>query len=169
LFKVKLQGISRRWADEEDIALSAFKSFCLGTQRGQFPQLQDRSNLWVLLVAIAEHKLAHQARHELAEKRGGGKVRGDSALACRRGVEGPEVNWLHSRTPEPSPEFAAQVGEEYRRLLDLLADAQLQKIAVWKMEGYSNKEIAGLIGRAVPTVERKLSQIRELWKQEMRP
>jgi DNA-directed RNA polymerase specialized sigma24 family protein len=65
---------------------------------------------------------------------------------------------------EPTPEFAAQVAEECQRLLDMLPDDELCSIAVWKMEGHTNEEIAGLLGCAVPTVERRLRLIRKCWE-----
>jgi ECF sigma factor len=64
---------------------------------------------------------------------------------------------------EPSPEFAAQLDEQYRLLLDRLADDGLRQIAVWKMEGDSNDEIARRLGCGLRTVERKLGVIRAIW------
>jgi hypothetical protein len=49
LARQRLPGIPRRAADEEDVALSAFDSFCRGAERGQFPRLNDRDDLWQLL------------------------------------------------------------------------------------------------------------------------
>ena len=66
---------------------------------------------------------------------------------------------------EPSPEFAAQVTEECERLLSLLP--AYRQIALWKMEGYTNDEIAGKLDCAVPTVERRLRLIRKTWEKEL--
>src|SRR5690242_9105116 len=60
----KLLGLPRRAADEEDVALSAFNSFCQGASRGRFPQLCDRNSLWPLLVAITAHKAIDLLRRE---------------------------------------------------------------------------------------------------------
>jgi DNA-directed RNA polymerase specialized sigma24 family protein len=70
-------------------------------------------------------------------------------------------------SPEPDPAFATEVAEECRRLLDLLGDEQLRMIAVGKMEGYTNPELAEQIGCALPTVERRLRVIRKLWEAEL--
>lgn len=71
----KLHGVPRGIADEEDVALSAFHSFCLGAQKGRFTQITDRENLWPLLVAITSHKTVDFIRSENRQKRGGlGKV-----------------------------------------------------------------------------------------------
>jgi DNA-directed RNA polymerase specialized sigma24 family protein len=63
--------------------------------------------------------------------------------------------------------LAAQVVEEYARLLDGLGDDALRSVAVWKLEGYTNKEIAARLGRAPATVERKLRLIRDAWEKEV--
>src|SRR5262249_58798218 len=58
LARGKLAAKFRRVADEEDIALSAFKSLCLGGRRDRFPDLRDRDSLWGLLVFITAQKAA---------------------------------------------------------------------------------------------------------------
>jgi DNA-directed RNA polymerase specialized sigma24 family protein len=165
LARAKLRGVQRRVADEEDAALSAFDSFCRGAELGRFPQLNNRDDLWRLLVMIAARKAADLAQTEARLKRGGGQVRGDSAFAAPTGSR--EEGWAAIAGTEPTPEFAAQTAEEYRRLLALLGDDELRSIAVWKMEGLTNVEIAGKLGCAVPTVERRLRLIRKAWSAEL--
>jgi DNA-directed RNA polymerase specialized sigma24 family protein len=167
LARAKLQGQPRRAADEEDIALSAFASFCRNAAAGRFPQLADRDDLWRLLVTLTERKAYNLARDERRQKRGGGAVRGESALArpddsAVRGLD-------HVAGREPTPEFAAQVAEECRYLLGLLPDAEMQSVAVWKMEGETVPEIAARLGCALSTVERRLRLIRQIWQGEEAP
>src|SRR5882724_9359734 len=80
LARKKLQDAPRRAADEEDVAISAFASFCRGAAHGQFPQLADRDNLWRLLVTLTARKALHLQRDERRHKRGGGTVRDEAAL-----------------------------------------------------------------------------------------
>ena len=70
----------RRDFDEEDVALIAFYSLCDGMKAGNFPRLDDRDNLWSLLVVITGRKVLHRVRAATAKKRGGGDVQGESAL-----------------------------------------------------------------------------------------
>src|SRR5690349_4606330 len=56
----RLRGAPRAAADEEDAALSAFDSFCRGAARGRYPRLDDRDDLWRLLVVITERKALDQ-------------------------------------------------------------------------------------------------------------
>src|SRR5436309_4711052 len=74
LARKKLQGTPRRAADEEDVALSAFDSFCRGAEQGRFPRLTDRDDLWRLLVTITARKAYQLALHEGRRKRGGNAV-----------------------------------------------------------------------------------------------
>ena len=68
--------------------------------------------------------------------------------------------------PEPTPAFAAQVAEEYGRLLERLDSPELRTVAMRKVEGYGNEEIAAELGCGLRTVERRLRLIRSIWEQE---
>jgi RNA polymerase sigma factor (sigma-70 family) len=166
LARKKLQSLPRRVADEEDVALEAFHSFCRGARDGRFPKLVDRNDLWQLLVMLTARKAANLQRHHLRQKRGGGNIRGDSALFGSDGTgEGQVFAQLIDR--EPTPEFAAEAVQEFQRLLDNLGDDKLRSIALWKMEGYTHEEIAAKLSCATVTVERRLRLIRSIWRKEM--
>jgi RNA polymerase sigma factor (sigma-70 family) len=164
LARQKLRGAPRRAADEEDVVVNAFETFFRRAQKGQFPQLQDRQDLWHLLVKITERKAYNQLRDQRRAKRGGGRLRGESAL---QGNDGPaERGGLDQVVgSEPTPEFAAMITEALDELLAVLAP-ELQTIALLKLEGHTNEEIAAATGRSVPTVERRLRLIRATWKRE---
>jgi DNA-directed RNA polymerase specialized sigma24 family protein len=165
LARKKLQGMPRRVADEEDVALSAFDSFCRGAEQGRFPLLEDRDSLWALLIVITARK-AHDLREHLnRKKRGGGKVGGESVLDELLGDEEGAAGVYQVVGAEPTPELAAQVAEELQRLLTQLPKEELRQVALWKLEGYSNTEIADRQSCAVPTVERRLKLIRSLWSE----
>lgn len=159
-----LGPMSRRAADEEDVALSAFHSFCRGASEGRFPQLADRHDLWKLLVTITCRKAIAQIKNAKAQKRGGGSVRGES-IFTRPGSDGDSSGGGIGQIlgDEPTPELAAMVAETCGDLLDRLDDETLRQIAVMKMEGYSNEEIAKELDCVSRTIERKLARIREIW------
>jgi DNA-directed RNA polymerase specialized sigma24 family protein len=166
LARKKLRGAPRRAADEEDVALCAFDSFCRGAERGRFPQLRDREELWQVLIVLTARKASNQVRRERRHKRGGGKVRGDSALAGP-GQEAAGFDQLAGTAPAPA--FAAEVADEVRRLLAGLGDAGLRSLALLKMEGFTNKQIAARLDCAESTVERRLALIRKRWRREAVP
>ena len=66
---------------------------------------------------------------------------------------------------DPASISFAALAEEFERLLKVLDNDQLRRIAVWKLEGHTNAEIGELTGRSVPSVERKLRLIREIWSE----
>jgi DNA-directed RNA polymerase specialized sigma24 family protein len=160
LARQRLRGVPRRAVDEEDVALSAFDSFCRGAAQGRFPRLSDRQDLWQLLVVLTVRKSADLARHEGRRKRGGGDVLSASAL---EGDDRDAAAFAELVSREPDPAFAAEVAETCRALLDALGDPTLQTVALARMEGQTNEEIARRIGKAVVTVERKLKGIRDIW------
>ena len=144
LARSKLGGL-RGWEDSEDVALSAMKTFFQRASHNRFPQLGDRTALWPLLVTITVRKAASVQRSQLAQKR---DVRKNVSVEAVAGEE-------------PTPELAQEVFDRGNHLLDVLDDDVLREVARLKLEGYTNKEIAGQIGKAVSTVERKLSLIRK--------
>jgi DNA-directed RNA polymerase specialized sigma24 family protein len=145
LARSRLQGRPALADYDEDVALSAFKSLCLGVERGRFPDLADRHDLWRLLAVMTIRKAIDVQRRGRARERSG------------------EADLGQLLSDEPPPELAAEVADEYQRLLGLLGDGELRRIALWKVEGHSNEEIAARLGCVERTVERKLQRIRILW------
>jgi len=161
----KIGPVARRVADEEDMALMAFHSLCRGAADGRFPRLDDRDDLWQILLMIAERKTIDHLRDQFRQKRGGGKVRGESIFEAPdndnyRGIE-------QAIDQQTAPDYAVTAMDECRRLLDLLPDETLQQIAGWKLAGWKNREIAEKLGCVTATVERKLKRIRSLWSDEV--
>jgi RNA polymerase sigma factor (sigma-70 family) len=165
LARGKLRGLRRGAADEEDVALSAFDSFYRGVERGRFPRLDDRNNLWELLVLITVRKAIDLRKRETRQKRGGGKVVGESALDGPLGSDEGGAGIEQVVGAEPTPALAAQVADQMKRLLGLLPTDQVRSVAVLKLEGCTNAEIAERLGCAEATVERRLSLIRSVWKE----
>jgi DNA-directed RNA polymerase specialized sigma24 family protein len=164
LARRKLRAGSRPGAveDEEDAALSAFDSFCRGAAGGRFPRLTDRDDLWRLLVVLTIRKALDQLKRRRAARRGGGRLVGESALVGGDSAGG-EAALDRLVGPDPTPEFAALVAEQYRSLREALGDEPLRQVLDLRLEGYDREEIAARMGCAVRTVTRKLDVIRQIW------
>ena len=156
LARKKLRGAPCLVEGAEDVALSAFDSFCRNAERDRFPQLLDRDSLWRLLVTLTARKAAHLLRDEGRQKRGGGAERLSNTDA--------ESVLADVLSREPSPAFAAQAAERYRRLLAMLGDEELRRVAVGRLEGYTVEEVAAQLGCAPRSVKRKLRLIRDIWE-----
>jgi RNA polymerase sigma factor (sigma-70 family) len=151
LARKKMQTMSGRVDDEEDLALSAFKSLCLRAADSGFSKLDDRDDLWQLLLVLTERKASNLRKHEQRQKRDVRRLSEDVALE-------------HLSGPEPTPAFAAEVAEQFQILLDCLDDDELRLVALYKLEGYTNNEIAAKLGCVTRSVERRLRFIRKTWE-----
>ena len=169
LARKRLNSTRRREADEEDIVQSAFHSFFQGVAKGRFPQLNDRDNLWRLLVVITARKAVDQVVHQHRQRRGGGTLQGESRISAGAAEREEAAAIEQVVGDEPTPEFAVQVAEQYERLLQLLGDDTLRRVATWKMEGFTNDEIAGRLNCSRRSVARKLETIRIIWNSEPTP
>ncbi len=151
LARQKFNGLPNAAADEEDVVLSVLHRLFRDAEDGRLPALEDRTNLWRLLAVMTANKVVDRLRRDQSQKRGGGHA---------EQVDEEQLSQVLAR--EPSPEVVAEVAEEWQRLLDGLGDDELRRIAILKMEGHSNDEIAAAIGRVPRTVERRLQLIRTL-------
>jgi len=160
----KLAKAPRRVADEADVVNAAFESFLRGVEAGRFARLNDRHDLWQVLCVLTERRAVDQRRRQEALKQGGCEVRGDSAFDDQAPHPSAPQGFSDLVDSQPTPEFAAQVTDEFEHLLHQLDDEELRGIAIAKMEGYTNREIASLLDISERTVERRLSLIRQIWK-----
>lgn len=136
---------------EEDVALQSFHSVCRRMRDPDRPlQLEGRDDLWRILATRTISRAI-----DLIRRHKPGEVPGDA-----------DVVQLLNR--DPTPEAAAEMADECRRLLDMLGDQDLRRIALWKVEGHTNEEIATRLDCVPRTVERKVSRIRQLWRQEVK-
>jgi DNA-directed RNA polymerase specialized sigma24 family protein len=163
LARTKLPRHRRRELDEEDVAISAFQSFCDRAGRGQFPQLSDRNDLWRLLLTITIRKAGMTIRHQNRQKRGAGNVLGESAVMAENTRGAGIAEFLNH---EPTPQEVVHFTDELEGHLNRLADSTLKTIAVRKLEGHSSQEIAAELGTSARTVDRKLQLIRAIWEDE---
>jgi DNA-directed RNA polymerase specialized sigma24 family protein len=157
LARTRLRAAAHRATDEEDVALSAFDSFCRNAEAGRFPDLADRDSLWRLLAEFTFRKAAHHVRDAAALKRGGG-----------RAAAGGSGTFEEVLGREPDPALAAEVAEECERLLAALGDPDLRRVALLRIDGHSVEEVAGQVGCAPRSVKRKLQLIRGIWEREAR-
>lgn len=163
----KLPGNLRRILDEEDVALSAFKSFCLGAQDGKFGPIDGHDEFWKLLYCIAARKAGVSLRYQQAIKRGGGQVTGESAFFSATPSQHGEATPRqieHVAETNTSPVSVEAFLTDCEELFELLDTDELRIIAMMRVEGYGVDEIAQRIGCAKRSVERRLNLIRQIWK-----
>jgi serine/threonine protein kinase len=160
LVRRHLDNRIRRREDENDILQSVFSSFFLGQFEG-LTRPSSRAELWKVLVRITMCKVVNTAHRHKAARR---DVRRERPAAREPASQSssPLPQWMleHVDRSQPSPEEKAIVLEELKHILQGLSP-ELRQIVVWKLEGFTNAEIAASIGRTVRCVELKLQLIRK--------
>lgn len=156
--RAHLASGQRRAVDEEDIALTALDAFFRGVEAGQFV-LADRDETWRLLIKIARCRVIDMKRYEMAEKRGGGRVLGESAIGGENAYPGIE-QVLDPRS----------IGAEYTHLklavdelMQQLDDDVLRETAKLRLQGFSNREISARMHCSTSTTKNRLREVRKIW------
>lgn len=167
LARKRLAGLPPAVEDEEDLALSALFSLVRGAPDGAFARLDDRHDLWQVLVRLTECKIISLKRHELAQKRDRRRRQTETATNDDSSPDPALIDQLPD--PQPTPEMVVMLHEELQQRLEQLGDEHTRAIALLKLQGYLNEEIAERIDRPLRTVERKLRVIRLTWEKEISP
>jgi DNA-directed RNA polymerase specialized sigma24 family protein len=152
-------------ADEEDVALSAFFDFCQAVRAEDYAGLRGRADLWRVLAAFVVNKAKALVDRETAAKRGGGRLRGESALGTPDAESSVRPGFAGVASAEPDPALAAEVAEKFARFLAGLSDQEAE-VAGLRLEGRSTEEIAARTRLSPATVRRRLIVIRAVLARE---
>jgi DNA-directed RNA polymerase specialized sigma24 family protein len=149
--------------ESDDIAVDAFYSFLQRYRDGKFPSVENRDDVWRMMVVIVIRKAINAIKYASRKCRfahpsdnTGGAL--DSGTSANNSL-------LYSEALAQSGSAVADVA--FEELLSTLKDQQLRNIAALKIYGFSNSEIAQEIGCSLATVERRLRVIRTLWESEL--
>jgi RNA polymerase sigma-70 factor (ECF subfamily) len=130
----------RRYLDSLDICQSVLGSFFVRAASGQY-ELDEPGQLLNLLVAMARHKLATQARKRQVVRRQEGDPEDNDALA--------------GREPSPSAQVAGrELLQEVRKRLS----AEERALAEERAQGRGWAEIAAAVGGSPEALRKKLAR-----------
>lgn len=164
-FVPRLLGLARRTLAShprlngfaDDVVQSVFGSFFRRMQGQQFG-FDDRDDVWNLLAVMTVRKARKTIRRECAEKRGGGQVHNETASTPETGAS-PLLE--AAAGPQWGPEFDLHAEEMLENLPE-----ELRTVAVLRLMGHANAEIAQQLDWTVRKVERKLQLIRLTWEKD---
>ena len=155
----RLRSYGVRGVDDEDIAVDVFASLCRGAPQGRFPKLNDRDDLWQILLMLTRQKVIDRRRRrppDFTESAIAPLIPGDESVC--------EPDWFEC--DEPRPDAIAAAVETLEHLLESLDETRRQ-IALLRMDGHSNPEIAERLGISKRSVERKVPLIKEHWRRSL--
>ncbi len=152
-------GRPQRWIDEEDVALSAFHSFCNRAEQGKFDRLHSRDDLGGFWFALHTASPRLRPKRKVAKTGAGWFVVSPFLEVKTIQWQGASIMWqvssLHQKSHSLSPKSAKIIGCARRR--NASSNCHLED------GGFLDTEIAEKLGCVTRTVERKVNRIREKW------
>ncbi len=161
----KLGDASRRVSDEDDVASTAFQNFFAAVEDGRFTRLENRDDLWQVLLMLVSRSVSRQKKHATRLKRGAGEVRGESAF-LKTDTRDSNVRGLDMLAARPTVAILSAMTYSCEGLLEKLPSNDLRVIAVMRLEGYTDDEIAASLVCSRSTVQRRLSEIQNAWRDD---
>lgn len=177
LFRRYMEPLARRAAgklstgekivvDGEDLVGEVFMGFLQTLDKGGWKQLQNRQDLWTILLTIMDRRITDMRRKKNAEKRGSGREQGESGIAGPgEAMDQRPMQSLPDR--EPTAQETAILQEEVRAFLQRLPDDTFRSIAKELLAGYSQAEMQQRLQLSHSTIERKVGIIRILFQQSL--
>ena len=157
LANLELGNCSRSVSDEEDVVASAFAAFLRRADQGAYAAMETRDDLWRLLAKITRTHAWEQCRFFGRIRR---RMNRNCSLADERLLR-------QLASDSPPPDVVAACTETMRRLLEKLDQPELREVALARLSGLNNREIAARQNRSVRTIERRLMLIKNIWQHEL--
>jgi len=164
-FQRRMAGLAQRKLrpgvgvkDSEDIAIEAFHSFLVRLADGRLAYVRNREDAWRTLATIVVRKAINAARDACRLRRAPAPTH---ELMSAPGSVDSVVD------PAPTPDRQIALDDAMETLLAVLDDDQLRSIALAKLAGETNQEIAVQQKCSLATIERRLKLIRMRWEKEL--
>ena len=161
LARHRLRNLQNVVEDEEDAALSALDSFFRAVDEDRFPKLDNREDLWRLLVTITVRKVRRQRERQMAQKRGHKTTTQSDTKPSKSKKHASVLDFIEDKEHKI---IEYELIETLEHSLDMLGDPALKQIAQQKLEGKTNSEIGAALKISKRTVDRKLAIIRGSWQ-----
>ena len=157
--------------DSEEVANDVLVALTQSIAGGKYPNLCDRNSLWFLILKITQNRVIAFTRREKAKKRIPAEsiepnhsedlVRVESLTDYEAELD----NVIASNSTEAA---WIEISDCWEELLRCLPDDVCRQIAQLKLQSYSNREIASMMGFTPSRVDRKVRLIQEQWMRIIR-
>lgn len=165
LVSYKIRGIPPLVGMESDIAHEAMAHFFNGIDDGRFHDTRGPSQIWGLLITIAQRTLNQQRKSLTALKRGGMGTGPESQPTAAQAAWPGAIDHVPD-TKACSADEQAKLNDLLDFLLEQLPDEEMRQIVLHRLEGRTTVEIAELIGISNRRVQRLLREIKRRWEPE---
>jgi DNA-directed RNA polymerase specialized sigma24 family protein len=149
----------------QDFAIQAFQNLAEGIKRGRWPRLENRTDLWQVLLQAANCRIRDFVRQQMATKRGGQLQR------LGTGPNSPATGLVDLDQFPARDAFAADAEQLVQLMLELSHRLRGMtthvRILVDHLNNYTNQEIAIRHEISSRTVRRKLDEVLEILREEL--
>lgn len=141
--------------DAEHLAMESINALLLAISQGKHEDLSNRTDLMNLLTKILAYRVIDRYRRGAAEIRGGHM----------------QQQAVHSGLVlmEDAPEAVPEAMDELQKVMNLLPTENLRTACDLRIKGLTIDEISKKMQVSVPTIERYLRRIREIWSEVLSP
>jgi hypothetical protein len=148
-----------RSIDEEDVAQSTFRTVYLAVMNGKYPDIEDRRDLWRLLLVSTLNRVRRHHRDSHTLKRSVNELvtQDQSRRRLIMEISGPDAQ----------AEMADLIETLFRRLDQEDPTGELRQIALLKLEEHSASAIARRLKRRKNHVLQRVRLIRILWEESL--
>ncbi len=158
----KMTGLNQAQRSGEDVALSAFRSFCSSVKVGRLV-VEKETDLWTGLFLVVTRKVCAERRRQLADKRGGKSSQVDHFQIGENGEE--EDLLANVAGNEPSPELASEMASQAEEVLRLFGkNPKRRRILELRLLGWNDEEIAKELLLTRRTIRGHVLKICELFE-----
>lgn len=147
--------------DGEDVAQSAFRTVYLAVMDGKYPNIDDRNNLWRLLLVATLNRVRRHYRDIHALKRSVDKL-------ASKPVTGRKM-LMELSGPAAEAELADLVETLLRHLDQEDPTGELRQIALLQLEQHSATAIAQRLQKRKTYVLQRIRWVRILWEEVILP
>lgn len=144
--------------DEEDVVVGAFAAVCLAARKGQLQTVLNRTDLWGLMVVATLQKIGQRVQYTEA-----GKRQADKLIRQADGLDEFGSRLERVACDADGPQSEAVHAERVEQLMARLPNPDLRALAILKLAGHTNDEIAKELGFTRRTIQRMLNLIRISW------
>jgi len=155
--------------DAEDVANTALYWLCRAVDEGRAPGVQPDGEFGMFARVLLVRAVLQARRRARSLRRGG-----SAGVEVVSGAEGapPSSRCLHRlaldldglQATGPSVEDLVNASMEAEYLTERLDDPALKQVAAMRLQGYTVREIARKTRQGRATVNRKILQIRTIWR-----
>jgi hypothetical protein len=154
----RLHKIPQNLHDEEDVANFVLEAVVRNIAEGRYPDLQDRDDLWFLMLAITQRRISSILKRDSRQK-----AQPSSQTSLTELLEMYEGE-LADVALEGDPEHVAiEIGDCWQELMRILPNDEFREIAKLKLEFHSNRQISSMLKLTSKYIDRKVAEIQRLW------